>query len=341
MVMNVGYPCHRDRLYSGRMKRLATGAVALTAMLVLAGCTAPTSHSTDSAGSPPAVGAPTVGTPAVGEGATPGRSPSKADRQVISTGTVSITADDPIGAADAAVKLIEGAGGRVDSRSEQPAPVKLDATSSVSVPDPLAPVGPAAQLVVRIPAASLTETLDAIKNLGTVQFVSITATDVTAQSQDLDARVAALRASVDRLLGLLTAATTTKDLIDIETALSSRQADLESLESQRRALSDQVELSTITVSFASSATAPTKKPSDFVSGVSVGWQTLISFLGGAIVVVGFLLPWLIAVGLVGCVVFVLVRRAARKRRAAFFAGNAAAAPSPVVDAEPASSTMEE
>jgi len=216
-------------------------------------------------------------------------------------GYLTITAEDPIEAADDAVGIVERAGGRVDSRSEQPG---VDGGENAS-----------AQLVVRIPSAELTETLDEIKELGEVENVSINSTDVTAQSQDLDARIEALQASVDRLLALLASATSTTDLIAIETALSERQANLESLQAQRRYLSEQVDLSTITVDFGSEDSAPVDEPEGFVDGLAAGWNALVAFLGATLIAFGVALPWLATIAVLALVVLLIVRGVRRSRRA--------------------------
>ena len=299
--------------------RIAATTVILASMM-LTGCSAASmSESSDAGAPPPAADAPAFGSKDEEGADLDTDSAVEPGRQVISTGTVSITADDPIEAAADAVEIVEDAGGRIDSRSEQPATddeTRADDASDSSIyPGPGLPA-PSAQLVVRIPSEKLTSTLDEIKKLGKVESVAIDANDVTAQSRDLESRITALSASVDRLIGLLAGATTTKDLIDIETALSTRQAELESLESQQRSLVDQVDLSTVSIAFGSVASAPVERPSDFFSGITAGWQTLVAFVGGVLVALGFLLPWLIVLAVIGTVVLLIARRRTRRRRQA-------------------------
>jgi hypothetical protein len=233
------------------------------------------------------------------------------DRQVITTGYVTITVDDPMTSATEAVRIAESVGGRVDGRSEY-APANGDKGS--------------ATLTLRLPADSLTATLDKLRELGAVQEVSLSSTDVTMETQDLDARISALRASVDRLLGLLATATDTDTLIELETAISNRQGELESLESQRRYYSDQVSLSTVTLNLVSEFTAPPTVPGDFGSGLAAGWSAFVGFFAGLVVVFGVLLPWLVLAGIITVVVILLVKRGQRRR---------AGAEEPAEPAEPA------
>jgi uncharacterized membrane protein YgaE (UPF0421/DUF939 family) len=111
-------------------------------------------------------------------------------------------------------------------------------------------------------------------------------------------------------------ATDTTDLIAIESALSQRQSELEGLQAQRDYLADQVDFSTISLELYSEGTVSPPNPDNFWDGLVAGWNTLVSALSGALVAVGFLLPWLAALGAVGGVVLLIVWLSTRKRKAA-------------------------
>jgi hypothetical protein len=225
---------------------------------------------------------------------------SVADRSVITTGSVSVTVTDPITSAQDAVTIVEQAGGRVDSRTENPETENQTASAT---------------LTLRIPSGDLDRTLDELRSLGTVNYVSLNASDVTQQSADVNARVTALTTSVDRLLSLMSQATSTTDLIAIEGELSSRQADLESMVSQRDYLADQVEYSTITLELYSTGTVAPGTPDTFWSGIAAGWTALVAALGAALVGIGFALPWLAIATVIGGFAFLIVRLIARRRKA--------------------------
>ena len=223
------------------------------------------------------------------------------DRSVITTGSVSITVSDPIDAAQAAVTLTEQAGGRIDSRNETPATDNQPASAS---------------LTLRIPADALDRTVVDLKELGAVNFVSLTAADVTQQSQDLDARITSLQTSVDRLLALMTTAASTADLIAIESALSTRQSELESLQSQRTYLSDQIDFSTLSLELYSEGTVAPGSPDNFFTGLIAGWNALVATLGGLLVGFGVALPWIVTIGVLAGIVVLIVWLSTRKRKAA-------------------------
>jgi hypothetical protein len=288
---------------SGVRAASRTGRVAsaVLALLILTGCTAGTSNDSgesgpvDLSGQSADAGRAEAATVESAAGDT-----AIVDRSVITTGSLTVTVTDPIESAQDAATIVEEAGGRVDSRTENP-----ETDNQVA----------RATLTLRIPSGDLDRTLDELRALGTVDHVSLNASDVTQQSADINARVTALTTSVDRLLTLMSQATSTTDLIAIEGELSRRQADLESMISQRDYLADQVEYSTITVELTSTTTVAPGAPDTFWSAIAAGWTALVSALGAALIGIGFALPWLAIVAVLGGFVLLVVRLIARRRKA--------------------------
>jgi len=239
-------------------------------------------------------------------------SASATDRQVITTGYATITAKDPIAASLDAVRIVERAGGRVDSRTEE-APVNGNAGR--------------ASLTLRIPSAALTATLEELKGLGEVVSINTSDQDVTTQTQDLDARIKALSTSVDRLLALLATATDTSVLIELETAISSRQGELDSLQSQRRYLADQVSMSALTLELVSEVDAPAQNPDTFWDALLAGIAGFGAFFTGLFLIFGYLVPWIVLVG-IGVLVALLILRRRRAKASASAAAATPAAPQP-------------
>jgi hypothetical protein len=225
------------------------------------------------------------------------------DRQVITTGYVTVTVDDPLDGAREAVRITESVGGRVDGRSEYAG----DGTSGAS-----------ATLTLRIPSDSLTETLDKLKELGEVEEVSLNANDVTMQSLDLDARISALSASIARLEALVPGAASLEDLITLETAISDRRAQLESLESERRYLADQVSMSTITFNLVSEYIPPVPEVegSDPGAAFQRGLVALATFFGGLLTVLAFMAPGLLVLGVLAAITIVVIRLVRRRKSTA-------------------------
>lgn len=105
----------------------------------------------------------------------------------------------------------------------------------------------AAHLQLRVPSSRLDEALDSLARLGKVKGRSLSTDDVTAQSVDLEARVASFREARDKLRELLARAATVADAVAAQAELARVQAELDSLEGQLRTLQSSVQLSAITL----------------------------------------------------------------------------------------------
>jgi uncharacterized coiled-coil protein SlyX len=274
------------------------GATLLAATLLFAGCSAGGSSVSDEG-----AGAPMAPEVQGGDAATDGDSglaSEEAARDVIVTGSMTVTADDPIAASRDAVRLVESAGGRVDGRTEY-APSNGDAGS--------------ATLILRIPAERLQEVLDDLADLGRADEISTSTSDVTVLVADLESRIATQRGIIDRLNTMFARATTIDELITLETTIAQHQATLEDLEAQQRSVDDQVALSTLSLYLRSEAEAPKQEPMDFLSGLAAGWGAFVGFFSGLLVALGVLLPWLVAAGLISAVIVLIVRRNRRRKAA--------------------------
>jgi hypothetical protein len=220
-------------------------------------------------------------------------------REIVVTATASVLVDDPAASAARVAALVETSGGRVESR---------DVYAGTD-----ADVDPGwASLVVRVPSDELSAVLDDLAEVGTVTSTSQTQEDVTAVGVDLDARITALETSTARLAEIMASAGDTGDLLATETQLSERQAELESLQAQRTALSDQVAMSTLTVSLDSQPAPPVVAQDGFLGGLERGWSALAATAGVLVGALGTLRPWVAALGVPTAVAVALVRR--RRRR---------------------------
>lgn len=215
-----------------------------------------------------------------------------ADRQVVTTGDVSVTVERPHVTAQRLSIWIESVGGRVDNRSETGS--GEDASASVTV---------------RVPSDQVTATIAKLEAYGKVDQVSVQNSDVTAGVQDLEARIGALELSISRLEKLMADAGSSAELIKAEAALTQRQEQLESLQAQRKSLADQVSLSTLTIGLAQRGQVDSVEPGGFNGGLRDGWNALISAVNAVVELAGRLLPWAaIVVAMLGVVRLVRRRR---------------------------------
>lgn len=227
--------------------------------------------------------------------------PSDADyaagqREIVTTGSVTVTVKDTAGAANRFSAWVTKHGGRVDGRTETR---EDDGHTS-------------ATLVVRVPNRTVNAAVRELRGYGTVDVVDLQRDDVTAEGRDLDARIKALRISVARLEAILNRGASTDQVIAAETALSERQQELESLLAQRRALSDQVSLSTIDVSFSPENKPGSVAPGGFRGGLIKGWNALVDTVNAIVTTLGALVPWL-GIALLAGIVWRIARRVRRAR----------------------------
>jgi hypothetical protein len=281
-------------------------AAILAVGLALAGCSSSGGGSADSSVAhvpQPAQagdsGGSATGSLTDGKGGTSTVIDSNTQRQVITTGTAEILTAHPVSAGDKAAHIAENAGGRVDDRTQSAATRHTPGTAT---------------LTLRIPSAGLTDALDQLKKLGTVRTLKLTTEDVTTKSQDLGARITALKTTVARLLALETRAKTTADLLAIETDLSDRQADLDSLTTQQKYLGDQVAMSTITIHFVSPVVAakapPAPSPANAFTAGLAGFGVFFTWV---FLVLSYLLPWLALAAVLTLGTIYLVRWRRRRR----------------------------
>lgn len=219
------------------------------------------------------------------------------DKAVITTGYSTVLVKDLASASDEFSSLVTGAQGRIESRSENPA---TDYNSG------------SASFTVRIPSAQVDSFIDSLKGLGEAQEINLNQSDVTLEYKDLQSRIGALQAGIDRLTQLLAQADSTDSLITIENAITDRQIELDSLKTQELYLNDQISESTLTVSLVTESEADKKTPDDYSSAVGQGWEALAAFGTGIVVFFGLLTPWLIPLGVLAGVFF-LVRYLLKRR----------------------------
>lgn len=245
---------------------------------------------------------PTAGShSSIAEGGADSGVSAEASREVVTTGNVGLVDNDPLSVADAVAAIAEDAGGRVDARSESPAVAGGAASAS---------------LTLRIPADKLSAALEDIETAGSLVSSHMDHQDVTDTTRDLDARISALQTSVTRLLELMKSASSTSDLIDIESALSERQAELDSLTAQRDDIASRVDLATVSVSISTPDTLPTAAPRNFWEAIVLGIHSIGSFLSGVMIVFGVLLPWLILAAAITLLILYLLHRSRRPKRTA-------------------------
>ncbi len=164
-------------------------------------------------------------------------------------------------------------------------------------------------LVLRIPADQFETALADLRGLGTLRSERISGTDVTGQFVDLQARLRNWEAQESVLLRLFDRATTIDDSIKVERQLQDVQLAIEEIRGQLHALSDQSDLSTVTVWMAEAGAVPA--PPKTASALARAWHQavhgFVSVIAAVVVGAGYLLPF-VAMGLAIGLVWLVARR---------------------------------
>jgi hypothetical protein len=109
-------------------------------------------------------------------------------------------------------------------------------------------------------------------------------------------------------------ATALTEVVLLEKELSQRQAELASLEAKKRRLDDLVALSTINISLAGPNTeipVEKKRSPGFLGGLQSGWDAFVSSVQVIMVVIGFMLPFVVAIAIPAALFVWLSRRRRR------------------------------
>ncbi len=219
------------------------------------------------------------------------------DRAVIASGAVSLASTDVGETRRDVQRVVDAQGGEI---SEENTETDDDGETSYS------------RLVVRVPSAKFGASMEALEAAGSLRSSTRGSEDVTTQVIDTDVRVRAQEASLKRVELLLADAQDLKSVIWIESQLTSRQAELDSLKSQQAWLKDQTSLSTITVDI--STTQPVAEepdedePAGFLSGLRGGTRAMGAMVLAVATVLGALLPFGVLALVLGGPVWLVVRR---------------------------------
>lgn len=168
---------------------------------------------------------------------------------------------------------------------------------------------------VRVPAWSYDAFMSGIDGAGgTVTSRSSDVTNVTREHADNDAVIESLEVQESRLLEMMESATTTDDMLAIESRLTEVQTQLNRWRSSQDVLEAQVALSTVTVSVDEVEFETVTEGTSYMSRVLTAFAGMatgfVSWLGDAIITLIYLIP----VVAIAVLVVVLVRHRIRIHR---------------------------
>ncbi|GAB3811824.1 hypothetical protein GCM10028820_03710 [Tessaracoccus terricola] len=168
-------------------------------------------------------------------------------------------------------------------------------------------------VTVRVPSEGYEDFLDAVMELGNVQYQSEASEDVTQQHVDMSARLENLRAQEARLRDFFEAAQNVEEMLAIEQELGRVRGEIESLDAQITHLERQAAMATVTLELTEPhpVVAPQGPSWGFVEAIGDGFRGAAALLTGALTVVIAASPlWVAAL-----VLFFPIRALVRRRRA--------------------------
>lgn len=236
------------------------------------------------------------------------------ERKQILTADLVVQSDAVLADTRLAESAATAAGGLVTDERTETDPGGADGSAAYVV----------STLTIRVPPEAVNDLLTRLAGLGTLVSQNRGATDVTDEYVDIEARLESQRASLDRLLALVTDAGDLQDVVALENEISRRQSDLDALAARLQALDEQVTLATVTLTLTSQAPERISAEVGFVAGLRSGWDAFTGAVVGGLTVLGAVLPFLVTLAIVGIPLYLL-----RSRR------RLARAPVPVVPAPPA------
>jgi hypothetical protein len=255
--------------------------------LALTGCSSGSDESTEGAAANGAQAAPAPRSGAA-DSAAGGQVQKRTDAQqravpeeraIVYTAHLTVRVKDVAAAGRQAEDIATAAGGLVTDEQSDTSGDRVDATS---------------RLTIRVPPTEFRTVLGKLAGLGDKLTGAQSATDVTTQVVDVEARIAAQRRSVARVQALLDRARNIGEIVSIESELARREADLDALLARQKELSQQTDRATVTVTLVGpEAEGPKEEPElGFLSGLRSGWDGLAASVAVLLTILGAVLPFL-------------------------------------------------
>ncbi len=288
-----------------RRIRAVTAVVAVAGVMLLAGCGASGNDSSTSGDAAPAAKqgsgsgesgsgesagnakpqAPSAGKTDSAAGG--GNEQPSVTRAIIKSGSLAVEGEDVSGMRQKAVAAIGSLEGQVASED-----TGSDSDGKIT----------RSNLVLKVPTKSFETAIQRLSDLGKRLQIKQESTDVTEQVVDVASRIESQRASLDRMRALMAKANTIGEIVSVESELTRREADLESLLAKQKNLSLQTDLATLTLTLTEKGKPPAivepKDDKGFVAGLKSGWNAFTAAFTSIATAVGAMLPFLVLLAII-------------------------------------------
>jgi hypothetical protein len=165
-------------------------------------------------------------------------------------------------------------------------------------------------VTLSVPSDHFQDTIDRLRQMGTVQQLNLGSQDVSQQYVDLEARLANAQAERDAMLALLQRAQSIQDILSVQNQLGQYTQQVEQLKGQIDYLDHATTFSTVQVTIRETGVAAPKPPQDEWGLVTALWNGAHAFM----LTLNTLIVVLVAAGpylLVGLLAWLVWRRRRR------------------------------
>lgn len=195
-------------------------------------------------------------------------------RSVIRNGSLSVRVPNVEKAEDEVVRLVQSAGGYVDSAESSD----------------LASATPILTMKLRVPAPQFDRVMNGLEGLGMRLSKKVSSEDVTSSLVDMNARLKIMRAQEEVYRRLLAKSGSQSEMMDVQEKLMNLRGMIESLESQHKTLSRLAALSSIELTLQQSAEDAAMATSD-PNWAKEAWGSATGAIGNVARIAGSFLIW--------------------------------------------------
>ena len=217
----------------------------------------------------------------------------EASSKIIMTADMSLEVEDAALAVENISKIAQESGGFVSSSSVYDISYNGNSRKEGTI-------------TIRVPSSGFDSILDDVETLGTLRSKTTSGRDVTEEYIDLSTRLSNLEKQEKRLLEVLDMAVTVDEILSVEKELERVRGEIESLTGRLNYLEDRVEFSTITVRV--TEPSPISQSFGLRDALSESVRGFISSVNALIVFIGYALPIVIFVTVIGGIIILIKRK---------------------------------
>ena len=168
-------------------------------------------------------------------------------------------------------------------------------------------------ITIRIPYDKYNSALDLIKDLGTVESISVSGQDVTQEYTDLESRLRNLNAQEEILLDLMSQSGDVGDSIEVQRELSYVMEQIEVIKGRMNYLDNMVSFSTIEVYMHEPEPITTSSGWGFVEALKKGLRGAVTVFNGILIFIIAASPILAIIAIILVVIWLIVKSRRRRR----------------------------